>query len=644
MFKRHRKLFVGLGVVFLSALIALSGISIYFNPNDVDEHSQVLTIGQDEIVFKIGMAKAATVTDYTCDGTADDVQFQAALDALPTTGGKIEVLGGNYNFTTTVLRAIDNVTIEGVGQGAYFAYNGASPIFSAGSKDGWVFKDFATDAGGVNVASATNYIINNVWVGTDCIGKTVRTATVVVAASDATDSEKAQADIVCDGTNDEDDIMAADALAAGGLVRLSTGTFSIDNDLTLDDYSTIQGCGIDTKLVLDGGDAVSVIVEGLLTFEYGNRLWDVEIVTDDNTYTGEAVIVYPELVAGTHCSIVDLLKNVTVVNGAKATGATCGQTGKGIVLRSTAGRSLSSSSFNGLKIYGFEYGLYIDASSSDVSPSCYITANMINEVLILKSVYHIYIVVSGTQNPIIQGNHFNQIVLQYYNAVTAGIYLNENSTSGHIELNQFDQLFFWDWPSSDQIYATGTSYNNYFRGYFSTSRLAGASAKLNVYEPMGLGYGQLGEQQFQYPYYNTYSVGLWVLGTAGESITAGQLCRWDASDSEWYGTDADALATTEGILGICMSSSLSDGGLGRFLLRGVNKKETHGFVDEPIVVSETKFGICGVDELGTSSFMRVVGYPLDGDNWFFNPSPDIFELDGAGAICAINGLSIDDGD
>jgi hypothetical protein len=46
---------------------------------------------------------------------ADVVQFQAALNALPSTGGKLVVLGGEYEFSTSVTRAINNVEISGVG-------------------------------------------------------------------------------------------------------------------------------------------------------------------------------------------------------------------------------------------------------------------------------------------------------------------------------------------------------------------------------------------------------------------------------------------------------------------------------------------------------------------------------------------------
>lgn len=112
--------------------------------------------------------------DFLCDGIDDDVQFQDALDGLPVRGGRIRVLGGEYNFSATVLRAIDNVTIEGVGKSTYFGYDNVTPIFDAGVQDAWVFSMFATDNGGVDIATATDYHrfmwINNVWTCDDCGG------------------------------------------------------------------------------------------------------------------------------------------------------------------------------------------------------------------------------------------------------------------------------------------------------------------------------------------------------------------------------------------------------------------------------------------------------------------------------------------
>jgi len=125
-----------------------------------------LTIGSIPPVTIGTPLYAAEDPDYTCDGTDDNVQFQAALNALPSGGGKVRVLGGTYSFTSQVTRAIDNITIEGLGESTYIELNDVTPVFSAGAQSGWVFKDFSTDVGGLDVSTATNWLYSNIKEGT----------------------------------------------------------------------------------------------------------------------------------------------------------------------------------------------------------------------------------------------------------------------------------------------------------------------------------------------------------------------------------------------------------------------------------------------------------------------------------------------
>lgn len=53
--------------------------------------------------------------DYVCDGTADNVEIQAALDALPTAGGKVLLLEGTFSISAAIQEDTNNVTIEGMG-------------------------------------------------------------------------------------------------------------------------------------------------------------------------------------------------------------------------------------------------------------------------------------------------------------------------------------------------------------------------------------------------------------------------------------------------------------------------------------------------------------------------------------------------
>ena len=68
--------------------------------------------------FVVGTSTAgwtAADCDYLCDGTADDVEINAAIQALPSTGGEIVILDGTYNITATIAMNKDNVTLSGNG-------------------------------------------------------------------------------------------------------------------------------------------------------------------------------------------------------------------------------------------------------------------------------------------------------------------------------------------------------------------------------------------------------------------------------------------------------------------------------------------------------------------------------------------------
>ncbi|MCL0073115.1 right-handed parallel beta-helix repeat-containing protein [Dehalococcoidia bacterium] len=227
-------------------------------------------------VFTIGHIAHAPAADFVADGVDDHIQFQQALDALPTGGGKLIVLAGTYNFGAAVGRAIDNITIQGIGQATVINRDGINPVFTAGAQSNWVFRDFKTDAGGIELTAAKNYTLQNITIGASYIAfrtdaaaeawdiPTGRTATIVVAASDSSPQSKAQADFVADGVDDQVEIQAAiDALpAGGGRVLLMEGTFIIAPDkafkghlagIILPSNTTLEGQGISTVLRLVDG-------------------------------------------------------------------------------------------------------------------------------------------------------------------------------------------------------------------------------------------------------------------------------------------------------------------------------------------------------------------------------------------------------
>ena len=103
--------------------------------------------------------------DYVCDGVADDVEIQAALDSLPSSGGKIQLLDGGYKLVSILSRNINNVTIAGGGNNTSLTNDNSTTIIDLGSTSNWTITDMYLDYGGITLQSAKRWLIQNIWRG-----------------------------------------------------------------------------------------------------------------------------------------------------------------------------------------------------------------------------------------------------------------------------------------------------------------------------------------------------------------------------------------------------------------------------------------------------------------------------------------------
>lgn len=67
------------------------------------------------ITIACSTSKHKNTADYHCNGTNDQTVIQQAIDALPSTGGKIVLLEGTYNISGQITVNQPNVTICGMG-------------------------------------------------------------------------------------------------------------------------------------------------------------------------------------------------------------------------------------------------------------------------------------------------------------------------------------------------------------------------------------------------------------------------------------------------------------------------------------------------------------------------------------------------
>lgn len=75
-----------------------------------------LPTGKKVARFVVGISTAgwtAADCDYLCDGTADQTEINAAITALPATGGEVVILDGTYNIVSSILITRNNVSLKG---------------------------------------------------------------------------------------------------------------------------------------------------------------------------------------------------------------------------------------------------------------------------------------------------------------------------------------------------------------------------------------------------------------------------------------------------------------------------------------------------------------------------------------------------
>lgn len=83
---------------------------------------------QDSVPMTLTVAPSNSghLADYYTDGTNDQVEIQAAIDALPSAGGTVELTAGTYTTSGEIFWAKHSVVLKGQGQGATKIQTGAA--------------------------------------------------------------------------------------------------------------------------------------------------------------------------------------------------------------------------------------------------------------------------------------------------------------------------------------------------------------------------------------------------------------------------------------------------------------------------------------------------------------------------------------
>ena len=100
-------------------------------------------------------AEVKVAADYFCDGVADQVEIQSALNALGNTGGTVTLTGGTFHLNGN-LNIPGNVILEGQGPDAT-RLEWSSGLMQCLGKQNFVLRDFKTTGTGAI------FIQNSAW-------------------------------------------------------------------------------------------------------------------------------------------------------------------------------------------------------------------------------------------------------------------------------------------------------------------------------------------------------------------------------------------------------------------------------------------------------------------------------------------------
>jgi hypothetical protein len=106
------------------------------------------------------------------------------------------------------------------------------------------------------------------------------------------------------------------------------------------------------------------------------------------------------------------------------------------------------------------------------------------------------------------------------------------------------------------------------------------------------------------------------------TLTAGNLYYY-SSTGAWVLTDADSVTSSNGLLGVALSTSPSSG----MLLRGYARNSSWSFATASVLFLSTNAGeVTSTAPSGPGDIVRIIGYQLGTGVIHFNPSQDWIEL------------------
>ena len=133
-----------------------------------------------------------------------------------------------------------------------------------------------------------------------------------------------------------------------------------------------------------------------------------------------------------------------------------------------------------------------------------------------------------------------------------------------------------------------------------------------------------------YEFFHNPTTELTANGGYGDVVTFGTYsagttfsCYYFASTGTWTATDADAVTTATGLIGMALGTSISTG----ILLRGYVENTSWSWTTgATLYLSTTTGGLTSSAPTGASDIIRVVGYAINNNTIFFCPDNTWIEI------------------
>lgn len=464
--------------------IGQDGITLDTDTSDVNIDGKFYAIGIDTNNTYAGVAIAANVSNWSVknstfrnSGWGYTAQSKYWILVAAGTSNNYEISGNDYAEAAGTANISDGgtgttkvVTIGGVTtswQGlvpklpndATKYFNGVGTWGVPSGSGGGVGGTLATTSAPGYVGTLpnnANLFFNGLGSYAAVVGSGIGVQQIAgfVVATTARAVEKAMAEVLCDGANDEAQIAQMDNDIARGKVLLSTGEYKLHAALTLDAGAMLigQGAGVfnpPTKLTIVGS------TYGILITPVSSRIGGMR---DLAIYTGSAYPLAALTIQNNEMDVrgYDVLDNIAI----KAPGSGVGEAGEADMTAGSAGvkfictGGFNQCSYRKVMIFGYEKCMWVYVNAAAPGPYYYMNGNMFSDWVLSSGKHLTYfetLSATGTWNTgDFAGNQLVNFILEpwWESAKTLnGFFTVDDAVAsgyGRFYANQVLNMHIWD--------------------------------------------------------------------------------------------------------------------------------------------------------------------------------------------------------